>query len=84
MTDDEVLPSDLFIKKLPEITLRSNRWIVHCSGCKKRFERGFFIMGSSEWVIPTALKGCGWQLTKKEGKVRILCPKCKGASDGTA
>lgn len=75
--EDEVLPSDLFLKKLHEITPRVNKWMVHCSGCKRVFEKGF-IMGSSEWLIPITLKGRGWQLTKKGDKVRILCPKCKG------
>ena len=78
MSEDDVTAMDLFATKLPEITRRFNEWVIRCSGCKRAFEKGFAMGSHTEGFIPIALKGRGWQLTKKKGNVRILCPECKG------
>lgn len=77
---DEVTALDLFIVKLPEITREVNSWVIHCSKCKRRFEKVFTTGSHSEGLIPIVLKSSGWQLTKKRGKVRILCPKCNSGN----
>lgn len=75
--NDEVTVTDLFATKLPEITQDGGYWVIHCSVCKMEFKTCFAV-GFSEWAAPVALEGRGWQLTKKGGKVCILCPDCKG------